>query len=109
MKKCDTVVQLSPHLCHASVCLCSSLCAQSRPEGQTDVVNTSESPSRINQLHKHALCTQDKPLHHSTSAVAENVDSPPTALRILAKAKATAWESISHCYGWPSNDISPFK
>lgn len=64
MRRCDTVVQLSPRLHHVSVCLCSSLCAQSRPEGQTDVVNTSESPSRINQLHKQNKKTKKIETNH---------------------------------------------
>lgn len=85
----STVSPRPSHAC-ASVCVYSSLCAQSWPEGQTDVVNTSQCPLRIGpatQAEKHALCTQDKPLHHDTSAVVGDAHCPLSPLRVLATAE----------------------
>lgn len=104
---------VSPHLSHAcaSVCVYSSLCAQSWPEGQTDVVNTSQSPLRIGLLHKRkntlfALEINRCITSHLRSLEAPTVLSPTED---VGRSWATTWESISHCYGWPSNDITPFK
>lgn len=70
---CSTV---SPHLSHAcaSVCVCTVMTRRSVRCCKHKPASLENQPAA--QAEKHALCTQDKPLHHDTSAVVGNADCP---------------------------------